>query len=195
MLVCRRPSGVNSASSNRMSCLIREPSSSVVEFFRRSRTVRFAGTWRPMSSVTTLEVSMRRPSPPEAKYFSMRSGMRRRVSTQVRTLLYEERAPLPGFDSRIWQDDSVDLFGPDDEPAAPRRRSCRPDPRRKDRCRTDGSFICDASSGRKLSGGTKIAPLRGAVRCFSKKDAFSFASPWAKGSGKRPQCRSSYGGP
>ena len=44
MLTCRRASGVNSAPSKRTSCLIREPSSSVLEFFCESRTVRLAGT-------------------------------------------------------------------------------------------------------------------------------------------------------
>ena len=87
MLVCRRASGVNSASSKRTSCLIREPSSSVVEFFREIANGEVRG--KLASDIIGHHIGGfdALASPPEAKYLSMRRGMRRRLSTQVRTLL------------------------------------------------------------------------------------------------------------
>jgi Putative neutral zinc metallopeptidase len=84
--ISERPSGVNSRSEYVTSCLMREPSRMVTESpCGPPRTVRSAGMERPLSSVTVRVVSMRRANWPEGRYFSTRSGTRRRGAIQLRT--------------------------------------------------------------------------------------------------------------
>jgi hypothetical protein len=104
--------------------------------FRDPRTVKLAGIWRPMSSVTTPAVSIRRAVRPGA-IFSMRAEQAG-ACPPVFTLANDERSPFPALISGSGRGPSTSSVPT--MACVPMQRSYQRDPRRKDRCRTKAPF-------------------------------------------------------